>query len=96
MHHELAGSGQYGRLFPRHHVTDAGAAKHNPSTRTPADQSSSLINVAEQELIRKLQEAGYTRVRDVRSTAEGIVAKAVKDGKEVSLVVDSNGKFRER
>jgi hypothetical protein len=67
-----------------------------PSMRTPADQSSSLINVAEQELIRKLQEAGYTRVRDVRSTAEGIVAKAVKDGKEVSLVVDSNGKFRER
>jgi hypothetical protein len=35
-------------------------------------------------------------VRDVKSTAEGIVAKAMKDEKEVSLVVDSSGKFRER
>jgi hypothetical protein len=63
-----------------------------PSTRPPTDQ----ISVAEQELIRKLEEAGYTQVRDVKSTAEGIVAKAMKDGKEVSLVVDSSGKFRER
>jgi len=30
MHHELAGRDLYGRLFPRHHVTGAGAAKHNP------------------------------------------------------------------
>jgi hypothetical protein len=67
-----------------------------PSTRPPTDQSSSQISVAEQELIRKLEEAGYTQVRDVKSTAEGIVAKAMKDGKEVSLVVDSSGKFRER
>jgi hypothetical protein len=67
-----------------------------PSTRAPTDQSSSQISVAEQELIRKLEEAGYTQVRDVKSTAEGIVAKAMKDGKEVSLVVDSSGKFRVR
>jgi hypothetical protein len=67
-----------------------------PSTRPPTDQSSSQISVAEQELIRKLEEAGYTQVREVKSTAEGIVAKAMKDGKEVSLVVDSSGKFRER
>jgi hypothetical protein len=66
------------------------------STRTPTDQSSSQISVAEQELIRKLEEAGYTQVRDVKSTAEGIVAKAMKNGKEVSLFVDSSGKFRER
>jgi hypothetical protein len=102
MHHELAGRGLYGRLFPRHHVTGAGAAGTTPSTRPPTDQSitdfrrSSQISVAEQELIRKLEEAGYTQVRDVKSTAEGIVAKAMKDGKEVSLVVDSSGKFRER
>jgi hypothetical protein len=47
-------------------------------------------------LIRKLEKAGYTQVRDVKSTAEGIAAKAMKDGKEVSLVVDSSGKFQER
>jgi len=90
----LAGRGLHGRLFPRHHVTGAGAT--TPSTRPPTDQSSSQISVAEQELIRKLEEAGYTQVREVKSTAEGIVAKAMKDGKEVSLVVDSSGKFRER
>ena len=67
-----------------------------PSTRPPTDQSSSQISVAEQELIRKLEGAGYTQVRDVKSTAEGIAAKAMKDGKEVSLVVDSSGQFRER
>jgi hypothetical protein len=98
MHHELAGRGLYGRLFPRHHVTGAGAAKHNPSTRPPPDPSTTDFrrSVAEQELIWKLEKAGYTQVRDVKSTAEGIVAKAMKDGNEVSLVVDSSGKFLER
>ena len=70
-----------------------------PSTRPPADQSitgSSQVSAAEQELIWKLEKAGYTQVRDLKSTAEGIVAKAMKDGKEVSLVVDSGGTFRER
>jgi Peptidase propeptide and YPEB domain len=69
-----------------------------PSTGPPSEQSSRplQISVAEQELIRKLEEAGYTQVRDIKSTAEGIAAKATKDGKEVSLVADSSGKFRER
>jgi len=69
-----------------------------PSTRPPPDPSTTdfRCSVAEQELIRKLEKAGYTQVRDVKSTAEGIAAKALKDGKEVSLVVDSSGKFRER
>jgi hypothetical protein len=36
------------------------------STRPPKDQSSrsSQISVADQELIRRLEEAGYTQVRD--------------------------------
>ncbi|MFL5240320.1 MAG: PepSY domain-containing protein [Rhizomicrobium sp.] len=70
-----------------------------PLTRPPTDQSTtgaSQTSLAEQELIRKLEEAGYTQVRDIKSTAEGIAAKATKDGKEVSLVADSSGKFRER
>ena len=69
-----------------------------PST-PPTDESttgSSQVSAAEQELIWKLEKAGYTQVRDLKSTAEGIVAKAMKDGKEVSLVVDSSGTFRER
>ena len=68
------------------------------SARPATDQSSSSsqISVADQDLIRKLEEAGYTQVRDIKSTAEGIAAKATKDGKEVSFVADSSGKFRER
>jgi Peptidase propeptide and YPEB domain len=69
------------------------------STRPPTDQSttgSSQTSVADQELIRKLEEAGYTQVRDIKSTAEGISVRATKDGKEVSLVADSSGKFQER
>jgi hypothetical protein len=68
------------------------------TTRPPPDPSTTDFrrSVAEQELIRKLEKAGYTQVRDVKSTVEGIAAKALKDGKEVSLVVDSSGKFRER
>jgi hypothetical protein len=57
---------------------------------------SSPTSVAEQELTRKLEDAGYTQVRDIKSTAEGIAAKATKDGKEISLVADSSSKFRER
>ena len=65
-----------------------------PSTRPPPDPSTTDFrrSVAEQELIRTLEKAGYTQVRDVKSTAEGIAAKAMKDG----IVVDSSGKFRER
>jgi len=69
-----------------------------PSTHQPTDQNSrsSQNSVAEQDLIRKLEEAGYTQVRGIKSTAEGIAAKATKDGKEISLVADSSGRFRER
>ena len=49
----------------------------------------------QQELIAKLEAAGYSQVRDIKSTAEGIAVKA-KDGKEVSLVLDSSGQFKER
>jgi hypothetical protein len=70
-----------------------------PSARPPADQSitgSPQVSAAEQELFWKLEKAGYTQVRDLKSTAEGIVAKAMKDRKDVYLVVDSSGAFRER
>lgn len=40
----------------------------------------------------ELTEAGYTQVRDINFGAEAITAKAVKDGKEWRLVIDSRGK----
>ncbi len=52
--------------------------------------------LTQEELVAKLQAAGYSQVRDIKSTAEGIAVKATKDGKDVSLVVDSSGQFKER
>ena len=52
--------------------------------------------LTQQEVIAKLESAGYSQIREVKSTAEGISAKAMKNGKEVSLVVDSSGQFQER
>jgi hypothetical protein len=49
-----------------------------------------------QELVAKLESAGYSQIRDIKSTAEGTAVKAVKNGKEVSLVVDSSGQIKER
>jgi hypothetical protein len=52
--------------------------------------------LTDRELIAKLETAGYSQIRDIKSTAEGIAVKAMKDGKEVSLVVDSSGQIKER
>ena len=52
--------------------------------------------LTQDELVAKIQAAGYTQVSDIKSTAEGISVKAMKDGKEVRLVVDSSGQIKER
>ncbi len=52
--------------------------------------------MTQEELVAKLQSAGYSQIRDIKSTAEGISVKAVKDGHDVSLVVDSSGQVKER
>jgi hypothetical protein len=50
--------------------------------------------LTQQELVAKLEAAGYTQVSDIKSTAEGTAVKAVKNGKEVRLVVDSSGQIK--
>jgi hypothetical protein len=52
--------------------------------------------LTQQELVAKLEAAGYTQVGDIKSTAEGIAVKAVKNGKEVRLIVDSSGQIKEQ
>jgi Peptidase propeptide and YPEB domain len=52
--------------------------------------------LTQQELVAKLESAGYSQIRDIKSTAEGTAVKATKDGKEVSLVVDSSGQIQQR
>ena len=50
----------------------------------------------QQELVAKLEAAGYTQVSDIKSTPEGTTVKAIKNGKEVRLVVDSSGQIKEQ
>ncbi len=52
--------------------------------------------LTQQELIAKLEAAGYSQIRDIKSTAEGISVKAMKNGKAVALVVDTSGQVKER
>ena len=40
--------------------------------------------LTQEELVAKLEAAGYSQVRDIKSSAEGIAVKATKDGKDVS------------
>ncbi len=49
-----------------------------------------------EELVSKLEAAGYSQIGDVKTTPEGMVVKAMKNGREVSLSVDSGGQFREK
>ena len=60
-----------------------------------AGVSSPAYALTQEELVAKLQSAGYSQIRDIKSTPEGTSVKATKDGKDVSLVVDSSGKVKE-
>ncbi len=60
-------------------------------------QSPSVAQVTtEQDVQRTLEQAGYQQVSDIKFTSEGITAKAVKDGKPVSLLLDPTGKIKQR
>ena len=52
--------------------------------------------LSQQELIAKIKEAGYSQIGDIKSTPEGMIVKARKDGRDVHLLVDSNGQIKER
>jgi hypothetical protein len=52
--------------------------------------------LTQQELVSKLQAAGYSQIGEGKSTPEGITVKAMKDGKEVHLVVDSSGQIKQQ
>ena len=47
-----------------------------------------------QEVAAKLEAAGYSQIREMKS-GKIITYKAVRAGKEVSLVIDNFGKFKE-
>lgn len=61
-----------------------------------AGGNASALALTQQELVARLEAAGYAEVSDIKSTAEGTTAKAIKDGKQVRLVVDSSGQIKEQ
>jgi len=48
---------------------------------------------SEEEAKKRLESAGYSDVTNVKSSSEGISAKAVKDGKKVNITIDTFGKI---
>lgn len=54
-------------------------------TMTPSEKNAQLA----------LERAGYQNIKDVKSGPKGIAAKATKDGKSVSVLVDPEGKVEE-
>ncbi|MBR0692822.1 PepSY domain-containing protein [Bradyrhizobium lablabi] len=57
---------------------------------------SPAIALTQEELVARIQAAGYSQVSDIKSTAEGTTVKAMKNGKQVRLVVDSGGQIKEQ
>jgi hypothetical protein len=55
---------------------------------------SPAYGLTRQEVVAKLEAAGYSQIREMKS-GKITIYKAVRAGKEVSLVVDSFGKFKE-
>ena len=55
---------------------------------------SAARGLTQEEIAAKLERAGYSQVREIKS-GKITTFKAVKDGKPVSLVVDSSGHIKE-
>jgi hypothetical protein len=52
--------------------------------------------LTQEELVAKLKSAGYSQIGEIKSSPEGNIVKAKKNGKAVSVVVDSSGQILER
>ncbi|UGA47746.1 PepSY domain-containing protein [Bradyrhizobium quebecense] len=63
---------------------------------TIASGSAPAHALTQDELVAKIEAAGYSKVSDIKSTAEGMTATAIKDGRQVHLVIDSSGQIKQR
>lgn len=63
-----------------------------PSATTTGRGSRSALTPSERDAQAALEREGYTQIRDIKSTSDGVSAKATKDGQEVTVSVDSSGK----
>ena len=67
-----------------------------PGSRALAQTAAPVSKTqAERDAETSLLRAGYSQIRDLRTTKAGITARAVKGEREVSLLVDSFGKIKE-
>ncbi len=67
-----------------------GSATGSATTTAPGPQSAMKTD---QDVSKKLQEAGYSNVTDVKPGKNGYTASAMKNGKRVRVAVDANGKI---
>jgi hypothetical protein len=67
------------------------SVKPNPAA-TP-ETSTAPGKLSNQEIKTRLESLGYTQVKDISPTPEGITAKAMKGDKQITVVVDSAGKI---
>jgi hypothetical protein len=66
------------------------STRANPAASPETSTAPGKLN--DQEIKTNLEKLGYTQVKDIQSTPEGITAKAMKGGKAMTLVMDSSGK----
>ena len=82
--------------IPSSALTQEAAPSPSTAASGTGPATSPAMTPSERNAVNALEREGYTQVRDVKSGPEGVSAKAVKDGKEVSVVVDSSGKVKQR
>jgi hypothetical protein len=70
----------------------AGGRASTAGTGTTLGQATQNEDPRKKDIQEHLTEVGYSQVRDINFGAEATTAKAVKDGKEWLLVIDSHGK----
>jgi hypothetical protein len=67
-----------------------GATSGSAATTAPGPQSAMRTD---QDVVKRLQAAGYSDVTGVKQDSNGYTAFAVKNGKRVKVDVDANGKI---
>lgn len=66
--------------------TQPALAQEQPAARAPQGKTP-----AERDALAALRRAGY-QVSELRTTKAGVIARAAKDGRDMSLLVDATGK----
>jgi hypothetical protein len=60
------------------------------------DNSVSRTKLTEAQVKKRLLKAGYEYVRDLREEGDGFTARAMKDGRTRTVIVDKDGKIATR